>query len=405
MGKKCHTEKKKVKSTNSTKKKLHPPKSGTQEGIKDNQQMNIEPSLKELIDLLDDASKIFPCSAEKIQIKFPSELSINDFNTLFKNGLNYAKQNYSLRQLKILKLLLSVLIDDKTNDTSDPFGLKSFTKLQVIFKMDLILTLLSNKKKIDEFGKIINSVENEFKASIEYQLLNNSDSFKNAFLYNKNINGKYSFDNFEKILYSPTVLNAYEKVIKDLYGLKMSANEIKDKLSNFIATHNIYIIMMPSRYYGLTLYDGTIFLNQKYYDIFQGSIDVVRIFFTLLHELMHSLSRISRGNTNYFIDTGDFLKSKKNLGIDESGSYFENILLFDSLKEKRITCLEANYLLDPNNYSHKTVANFKKAFIQFRKANEKANSLKFSITKENIEEDPIAPENRCYCAGSRISSK
>ena len=138
MGKKCHTEKKKVKSTNSTKKKLHPPKSGTQEGIKDNQQMNIEPSLKELIDLLDDASKIFPCSAEKIQIKFPSELSINDFNTLFKNGLNYAKQNYSLRQLKILKLLLSVLIDDKTNDTSDPFGLKSFTKLQVIFKMDLI---------------------------------------------------------------------------------------------------------------------------------------------------------------------------------------------------------------------------------------------------------------------------
>ena len=92
----------------------------------------------------------------------------------------------------------------------------------------------------------------------------------------------------------------------------MSANEIKDKLSNFIATHNIYIIMMPSRYYGLTLYDGSIFLNQKYYDIFQGSIDVVRIFFTLFHELMHSLSRLSRGNTNYYIDIGDFLKSKKN---------------------------------------------------------------------------------------------
>lgn len=236
--------------------------------------------------------------------------------------------------------------------------------------------------------------------------MNASDSFKNAFLYNKNNNGKYSFNNFEKILYSPTVLNAYKKVIKKLYGLKMSANQIKIELSNYINRHNIYFIMMPSQYYGLTLYDGTIFLNQKYYDVFQDSIDVLRIFFTLLRELMHSLSRLSRGNTNYFLDNGSgFLNTKNEIGIDESGSYFENILLFDALKENRITYLEADYLLDPSNYSYKNVDNFKKSFVKFRNKNTNPNSFKFSISKENFEDIPINPGNRCYCAGSRISSK
>ena len=63
----------------------------------------------------------------------------------------------------------------------------------------------------------------------------------------------YQRDN-NKNYNSPTVLNAYKKVIKKLYGLKMSANQIKIELSNYINRHNIYFIMMPSQYYGLTLH-------------------------------------------------------------------------------------------------------------------------------------------------------
>ena len=121
---------------NSNQNKFHPAKSGTKEEISGKKHINIEPSLKELIEFLDDKSKILPYSAERIYIKFPSKLSINDFNILFKKGINYAKLNYSL-----LKLLLSALIDDKPNNTSDIFGLRYCTELQKIFKIDLIFRI------------------------------------------------------------------------------------------------------------------------------------------------------------------------------------------------------------------------------------------------------------------------
>ena len=122
-----------------------------------------------------------------------------------------------------------------------------------------------------------------------------------------------------------------------------------------------------------------------------------------MHELMHALSRIFRGNDNYLIDTREFVKQMK---VDDSGSYFENLLLLNCLKDGKLTILEANYLLDSNNYNYLNVDDFKKAFNNFRKKNIKAigNNIKFSIAKENQEGTFHGAGNHCFCAGSRISN-
>ena len=154
-----------------------------------------------------------------------------DFEKLFLKGINYSKYNFKPNNLKILKIILLLLKDINSQNPNDEFGLKTCVNdLQKLYRTDLIFTLMANEKKIELLGQNgLNSVENEFKESIDYAIYIDNNSFKNCFLYNKNNNSQkevYPFHQFKDIITSPTVIRAYKDVLEELYNVKTKENEI-----------------------------------------------------------------------------------------------------------------------------------------------------------------------------------
>ena len=158
---------------------------------------------------------------------------------------------------------------------------------------------------------------------------------------------------------------------------------------------------MNSKRYGLTLYDGTIIINRMYYGAAYTDEFAFMILWTLLHEIMHILSRLMRKDNNFFLDTGEFTMNKK-IFSDESGNYFENKLLLSILGKKSLTVFEAKYLLKKENYVYKTLKDFQNAFITFRKLNDSQikRSQSFAIGKES-NDNSFSIKVGCYFHGER----
>ena len=275
------------------------------------------------------------------------------------------------------------MLGNKEDNISDEFQLDSnVNELYKTYKIDFLFSLLK-EKKLQKYEKSKSLLNLEFDNSIDYSLLKNTELFENAILYNANYEGKFSFHNFENILYSSAVLNAYERALDELYGIKVKSTKIKNELKAFISSHQIYFFELSKKFYGLTLYDGTILLNKLYKNT-DIAVNVFIIYFTLMHELMHALSRILRGDNNYLLDTGDFVKKMK---IEDSGTYFDNLLLLECLNDGELTKTEAKYLLMNENYNFENVDDFKKAFKVFRKKNAKIinNESKYKISKDDKE--------------------
>lgn len=370
-----------------------------------------EDSIEELINSLDSEIKDQTINKNNsdFRIKFPSDVNNRKFRELFLRGINSAKLNFCKNNLTILKKILLLLNKVKGSDIiGDEFGLKSCpNNLQKVFRKDLVFTLLSNESKLSDLGKTgLDKVEAKFKQSIEYNLFVNNSVYSNSFIYNENNNGLYSFNNIKNILFSPVVLQAYKEVVEELYGENKSIQEIKSIIKGFIKKHNVYFVLMNIEYYGMILYDGTILINQAYYGLTFTNRNAFIILFTLLHEIMHALSRLIRGNDNYLLNTGEFTKAKNNVFAKESGFYFENKLLLSALKEKKLTSYEAEYLLDYKNYDYKTVGDFQKAFIEFRNKNIKIIETlsSFSVGKGS-NENIFSINTGCYCAGQRFNNE
>lgn len=86
-----------------------------------------KPTTTEFINSLDIKSEIL--SNYKIdssdRFEFPCNINFHEFNKLFKIGLILAKQNFSPKNLKILKILLLTLRNfNSGNDADDVFGLE-----------------------------------------------------------------------------------------------------------------------------------------------------------------------------------------------------------------------------------------------------------------------------------------
>ena len=111
-------------------------------------------------------------------------------------------------------------------------------------------------------------------------------------------------------------------------------------------------------HYGMILYDGTILINRIYYGISYSHMNAIIILFTLMYEVMKAISRLLRGNTNFFLNIGEFTKANNKIFTDESGNYFKNKLLFNVLKGMKLTSYEAEYLLDPKHYEYETLNDF-----------------------------------------------
>jgi hypothetical protein len=311
---------------------------------------------------------------------------------------------FSENNLKALKIILLVLKDINGKNSNDDFGLKSCVNdLQKIYRKDLILTLLSSKNKIEEYSKS-STVENKFKQSIDYLIYIDNFAFNNTLLYYANNNNKaelYPFNLFKDIIFSPVILKVYREILDELYDVQTSENEIKKIIENFLKNHSIYFLYMNSKRYGLTLYDGTIIINRIYYGAAYTDEFAFIILWTLLHEIMHILSRLTRKDNNFFLDTGEFTMNKK-IFSDESGNYFENKLLLSVLGKKSLTVFEAKYLLKKENYVYKTLKDFQNAFITFRKSNDSQikRSQSFAIGKES-NDNSFSIKIGCYFHGER----
>ena len=330
-----------------------------------------EPTIDQLINSLDSPikkSKIYKDADFKLE--FPSDIDDTKFEELFKKGINYAKMKFSENNLKALKTILLVLKDINGKNSNDDFGLKSCVNdLQKIYRKDLILTLLSSKNKIEQYSKS-STVENKFKQSIDYLIYMDNLAFNNALLYNANNNNKtelYPFNLFKDIIFSPVILKVYREILDELYDVQTTENEIK------------------KIYYGAVYTDEFAFI----------------ILWTLLHEIMHILSRLMRKDNNFFLDTGEFTMNKK-IFSDESGNYFENKLLLSILGKKSLTVFEAKYLLKKENYVYKTLKDFQNAFITFRKLNDSQikRSQSFAIGKES-NDNSFSIKVGCYFHGER----
>lgn len=367
-----------------------------------------ESSIEDLINTLDSPIKnlFINNNFSNLEINFPSDITNSKFWELFLQGLNLAKRNFNNNNLIVLKKILLLLSDSiKRKDTiGDEFGLDSCpNNLQKVFRKDLLLTLLSYESKIQELGKEgLDKVENNFKLTNEYNLFVENSVYNESIIYNENNNGLYSFQQTKKILLSPVVMQAYKEVLEELYGIKKSRQEIKQITKEFLKKRTIYFITMNFDHYGMILYDGTILINRVYYGISYSHMNAIIILFTLIHEVMNALSLLLRGNTNYYLNTGEFTKPNNKIFGDESGNYFKNKLLFSVLKGKKLTSCEAEYLLDPKHYEYETLNDFKKAYKDFRAQNkQKINDLTPFDIGNGSNDDIVYINTGCYCAGSR----
>lgn len=340
----------------------------------------IQSNTIQLINSLDQ-KKLF--NNNNFELQFLSEINYRQFNTLFSKGIDYARTKFSQKNLKILKKILLLLKDVSNGDINDEFGLeKCANKLLRNYRYDLLLTLLSDKQKIIELEiNDINDTEDRFRKTIDYRLyINGLDAFDKNPSFNKDEDFKDSYKKFKDIVFSPTVLEIYREVLKELYGINVPSNELKKVISDFLDKHDIYFISMDKKLFGFIIYNGTIFLNRANVEVGISTEDTFVTYFTLLHEIMHALSRLYRGNKNYLIDN-----TKK---VDESGKYFDQKFVLGLIKGIRLTSIEAKFFLDMKNYNFKSVLDFNNAFLNWRKKNINIikNSPTFKIGKSSSDD-------------------
>lgn len=423
MGKKCNSETKKIKKGNNAETikirnmrsfeyKRVPQRKIVLKGSKkynilDTLNSYISPSITELIKSLDD--KVIPDTKSDFYLKFSSNLTEREFIKLFKEGINFAKKNFKYDNLKILKEILLLLKDINGINSTDEFGLEKCkdNKLQKVFKFDLILSLLSDQSKLEELeikdANDVNEIRTAFINSIDYGLFKSYNEMENAIPFNQNSNGVYSYQSLKNIIFSQTIISLYKDVLYELYDIKISKKELIKVVEEFINTHNIFFVKMSLQRFGMLLYDGTIFVNSAYYSQTYSKQDAFVIYYTILHEIMHAISRILRKNDNYLLNTNEFTKSRK-IKSKESGDYFENKFLINIIKKKELSVFEANYLVDANNYNYENIEDFHSAFVNWRKKNMNAinNSQTFIISKPSGQAT-FSIKIGCYCNGARKS--
>lgn len=357
--------------------------------------------LYSLINSLDNMNTINEPEAD-FELDFPSNLKEKEFVELFINGLKRAKQNFKKENLIILKSILTEIMKmDGKRKNIFPFLLNK-NELLKIYKMDFLLSIIANEQIIESIKSpnMKDSLEN-FRQLKEFILFVQKDVFEYYIEYNDN-KGDMNIKKFENLLYSKSTLSTYKELIYELYGKNVELKEIKENLKEYRKKHKIYFIDMPNGLYGLCIYDGTILLNRIYYDsLIRDPTNVFIIFLTLFHEYAHILSRLFRGDKNYFNNTGEFTK-KNNINVNESGEFFEELFLFKSLPQRQITMVESKFLLDKKNYIYDSSQEFRDNFENFRKKNISLISVIPAVLLSKKKDLITIPRIGCSFAGLRL---
>ena len=126
------------------------------------------------------------------------------------------------------------------------------------------------------------------------------------------------------------------------------------------------------------------------------------ILFTLLHEIMHALSRLIRGNDNYLLNTAEFTKVKNNFlqRIQRKVDFILRTSFYWVLLKKKIDILWRRISLKLQKLWLITIGDFQKAIIDFRNKNIKIiETLSSSAIGKRSNDDIFTINTGCYCAG------
>ena len=209
--------------------------------------------------------------------------------------------------------------------------------------------------KVEENDSIENKRKKIYKEN-KKELGNKKDILEPYVISNFNL----TWTKIEEFLKTKTLFSCYEKTIKDIYGECGLTDEknIKDCLDKIINNNikKIYFVKFPNQLIGLTIFNGEIFINKKYYDLLynceQNISSMAVIYITILHEIMHCLIRLfsteNNNCNNHFTNTIDRIQKNNSKIIKESGNLFEKNLT-GNLNEFNI--YNSSYILDIDNYN------------------------------------------------------
>ena len=246
----------------------------------------------------------------------------------------------------------------------------------------------------------------------------------------------------DKILGNIGIINAFYRTIQNFTPIsQMDLNDLKKKIKEMINNTNIYFCDLPNDIYGLTIYNGDIFIRGDFLKEALGETKdykqlnqtkqpfyiltaIAKIYFTLLHEFAHKLHYILRNEKgdedwmqnffdhsqtlkedNYkfyeFISLNQNIQSKKtskNTKKNESGDFFEEELyLGTTLLE--ITEEMCNFFLNDKCDNYKEyIQKMKNIKINLNKKNKKRSSnAKYRCISKNF-------FSRCFFSVKRNSS-
>ena len=292
---------------------------------------------------------------------FGNEMPDEDFLNLFEKLISYIKDNQPNNCNKIKsffkKVGLNALFSILDNDNY-------LTKI----KKDIIIQFLFDKGIFDNASdiKIKDSVailtgidDKEF--SIQKQSLN----FPEIDLSN----GKKIKLNKELIcqfLKSETIISAAKETLNQFKDNKLNSidEESLKKSAEFFMKNNFYSLIINDKIYAFRIYNGDIFINEKYFDYINSDdkkkvSSLAIILTTLFHEYIHFLDKTisdENNSNNYFLRSKNRPKKKENLILNESGIFFDRLLIG---RYHGFYSIEAEFLLNLEKYNvnYKTFCN------------------------------------------------
>lgn len=290
--------------------------------------------------------------------------------------------------LKLFEELISEIKDKKPKNVN---SIKSFFKkvgynaLYAILENDDILTKIKKDNIIQFlFDKGIFNNASDFNIEDSVDLLTGID-VKEFSIEKESLNfPEIELPSGKKIKLNKELICQFLKSEAIISAAKETLNQFKDNKLNGIDSESLkysaesymkndfYSLNVNAKIYAFTIYNGTVFINKKFFDYVNSdnkkkisslAIIITSIFHEFIHFLVRTISEENNSN-NFFIKSKNRPKKKDNLILNESGNFFDRLLIgkyhgFDSI--------ESEYLLNLENYD----VNYKEFCENFEKYCEK----------------------------------
>ena len=217
----------------------------------------------------------------------------------------------------------------KTNDLKETLFLDKITSF---IRQDLILNCFSSYYFIADYFNIIRMKDKLFRKIDKNKLIRDEgiEEFKNNYLY------------------SSVIMESIILTLKNFVP-EIEESDLKSKIELILSKTNFYISYIPQNFSAITFLGNNIVIREYFYKFRNNDIKVC-LRNVISNEIIHELI-IKYSNNNYF--NTSLLSS--NGKVEESGEYFENILLGGMIYYYSPD--DINYLSELNNFS-KNLSNF-----------------------------------------------